>query len=237
MDGVTYVARGCFSLALIISLLSTFFTCLQQRTYGFVEEPGAIRAWLSNGVQYYNNEGKKVFQSSSVSHNLLQIPFELLCISITCFLIGYTVYLASSWAEDLPQGLAAEQKLGNPGVMIAFAIGTVFALILLGQILGTKDVERNRFLNQDEEGIRIDVKDGSGIPPTLEAPSFTPLKMKTALVAAVERSKLTSSGSSGEREKSSDLAQALRRAADAQREAAAAVAELAGFLENMSQNT
>lgn len=168
MEDTSYLGRGCFSVSLIISLLATFFTCLQQRTYGFIEEPGAIRAWLSNGVKYVNEEGHERLQSSIVSHNLLQAPFELLCISITTFLLGFGVYLGSAYHYDVPLGV--ENSIGNRGVLIAFCVGTVFALALLGQVLGGKDVERNRFLREYN-------KDGTekAEPIALEIPSFAPM--------------------------------------------------------------
>ncbi|PGH05836.1 hypothetical protein AJ80_08284, partial [Polytolypa hystricis UAMH7299] len=236
MEGVSYVSRGCFSLALVISLLSTFFTCLQQRTYGFVEEPGAIRAWLSNGIRYVNYQGKEVYQSSTVSHNLLQLPFEFLCISITAFLLGFAVYLGSSWKQDLHLGLAAEQKVGNVGVLIAFIVGSTFALLLLGQILGTRDVERNRFLNQNSDGsIKSSKEGGGGIAPTLGTPSFSPTVVKQMPPNFPGKSggKLQSELHKGQ-VWDPTLAQALRRAAEAHREAAAADAELARLLDSMS---
>ncbi|KAF2101673.1 hypothetical protein NA57DRAFT_18225, partial [Rhizodiscina lignyota] len=139
MESTSYLGRGCFCVSTIIALLATFFTCLQQRTYGFIEEPGAIRAWLSNGVRYLSADGIETLQSSVVSHNLLQAPFELLCISITTFLLGFGVHLGSAYVENVPLGV--EESIGNRGVLIAFCIGTAFALGLLGQVLGGKDVE------------------------------------------------------------------------------------------------
>lgn len=59
MEDISYVARGCFVIAFIMAFLATFFTCLQQRTYGFLEDPSVIRTWLANGVQYTNAEGSR----------------------------------------------------------------------------------------------------------------------------------------------------------------------------------
>jgi hypothetical protein len=126
-----------------MSLLATFFTCLQQRTYGFLEEPSAIRAWLTNGVRYTNAEGREVFQSSIISQQLLQAPFELLCISITTFLAGIGVYLGSAMTQHLKLG-SEDEIIGNRGVLVAFVVGSAFALSLLGQLLGGRDLENRR---------------------------------------------------------------------------------------------
>jgi hypothetical protein len=143
LDQVTYVARGFFYVSFVESLLATFMTCLQQRTYGFLDEPAAIRAWLANGVRYVDAEGRQSFQSSITSHCLLQVPFELLCISITAFLTGIGVFLGSTLTQNIQLGIEPAHK-GNLGVLIAYLVGTAFALCLLGQLLGSQDVEKRR---------------------------------------------------------------------------------------------
>jgi hypothetical protein len=144
---VNYTARGFFSVSLVTALLATFFTCLQQRTYGFLEEPAAIRAWLTNGRKYTSMDGSLVFQSSTVSHQLLQVPYELLCISITTFLTALGIYYGSALRNQVRFGtVSAGQDIdvGNRGVLIAFVVSTAFSLSLLGQLLGGKDVEDKR---------------------------------------------------------------------------------------------
>ncbi|KAI9792716.1 MAG: hypothetical protein M1816_001815 [Peltula sp. TS41687] len=143
MDEVSYLTRALLVVALVMALLATFFTCLQQRTYGFIEEPTAFRAWLSNGVRYVNSQGQTVLQSSTVSQQLLQVPFELLCISITTFLIGIGVYLGSALTQHLDLG-SEDEGFGNRAVLITFIVTSIFALSLLGQLLGGKDVENTR---------------------------------------------------------------------------------------------
>lgn len=241
IDEVSYLARGLFSIALVISLLATFFTCLQQRTYGFVEEPGAIRAWLSNGVRYTDYDGRDVFQSSAVSHNLLQAPFEFLCISITSFLVGFAVYLGSAWRQNLGLGLASEQAIGPLGVLIAFIVGAGFALALLGQVLGTKDIERNRFWELNPEGNINTAAAGVAVTPSIEVhPTQGFRRTGTGQREAsdsktVEETVTVPANGVGETEKTnaSSLEQALRRAAQAHREAAAADQEVARWLEIM----
>ena len=102
-----------------------------------------MRAWLSNGIRYKNADGNNAFQSSMLSHQLLQAPFEILSIAITLFLTGIGVYLGSSLANkvELSTGGLID---GNRGGVIAFIISTYFILALFGQILGGKDVEVDR---------------------------------------------------------------------------------------------
>ncbi|KAL9618177.1 MAG: hypothetical protein Q9160_007073 [Pyrenula sp. 1 TL-2023] len=138
-----------FTLTGLAGALAIFFTCLQQRTYGFAQSPSAIRAWLSNGVFYTNAEDRRVMQSSLVSYQLLQAPFELLCISITLFLGAIGVYLGSALNQNIP--LSSPRIFeGNRGVLIAFVIGTFFALSLFGQLLGGRDVEQERWMRHME---------------------------------------------------------------------------------------
>jgi hypothetical protein len=144
MESVSYVARGCFVVAFITAFLATFFTALQLRTYGFLLEPTAIRLWLANGVRYTNAERRKVFQSSTVSYQLLQLPFELLCMSITVSIGGVGVYLGSAMTERVKLGSVENDDVGNRGILITFVICTTFALVILGQLLGLRDVEDER---------------------------------------------------------------------------------------------
>jgi hypothetical protein len=149
IDRVSYVARAFFIITLVNALLATFFTCLQHRTYGVLEEPAAIRAWLADGIVQTKPEGFQRFQSSMISQQLLQVPFELLCISITTFLGGIGIYLGSSLSQNLKLG-SEGASLGNHGVLIAFVIITSFILALLGQLLGGRDLENRRCKNLAE---------------------------------------------------------------------------------------
>jgi hypothetical protein len=149
IDQVFYGDRAFFILTLVNALLATFFTCLQHRTYGFLEEPAAIRAWLANGVVQTNSEGFQRFQSSMTSQQILQVPFELLCISITTFLCGICVYLGSSFYQNLKLG-SEDAFLGNLGMFITFFVITSFVLAFLGQLLGGRDLENRRCKNLAE---------------------------------------------------------------------------------------
>lgn len=228
MEEVTYVARAFFIIALVMALLAAFFTCMQQRTYGFIEEPAAIRAWLTNGVLYVNSQGKEVYQSSMISHQLLQAPFELLCISFSTFISGIGIYLGSSLAQHLKLG-SEDEKIGNRAVLIAFMITTAFALGLLGQLLGGMDLEnkRCRTLTEDfkwrgNEMILDEVGRKSRESAAPKSPEIS-----------ISPTNLTVNTRTREGEKVTNLARALERAAAAHRASAAADLELARLYDMM----
>lgn len=225
MEDVSYVAHGCFIITLIMALLASFFTCLQQRTYGFLEDSATARAWLMNGVRYTNAEGKEVFQSSTVSHQLLQVPFELLCISITTFIGGIGVYLGCALTEGLQLGGEESSNIGNRGVLITFLMSLAFALGLLGQLLGLKDMEyiscrdsiatfkvsaRDKMLNEE-----IRLTNRIHQIELADAPTAAFYTTPTSELREIDPSTLH------------DLANALKTAAASHRASAAADAELA----------
>lgn len=228
MEEVTYVARAFFIVALVMALLAAFFTCIQQRTYGFIEEPAAIRAWLTNGVRYINCEGKEVYQSSTISHQLLQAPFELLCISFSTFIAGIGVYLGSAMTQHINLGIESE-KIGNRAVLIAFMITTAFALGMLGQLLGGTDLEniKCRALTEDfkwhgNEMVLDEVGRKSRESAALRSSE-----------SSISPTNLTVNVRMKDEEKASVLAKALERAAAAHRASAAADLELARLYEMM----
>lgn len=228
MQEVTYVARAFFIVALVMALLAAFFTCIQQRTYGFIEEPAAIRAWLTNGARYVNCEGKEVYQSSTISHQLLQAPFELLCISFSTFITGIGIYLGSAMTQHINLG-SENEKIGNRAVLIAFMITTAFALGLLGQLLGGTDLENKkcRALTEDfkwrgNEMMLDEVGRKSRESAAPKSAEFS-----------ISATNLTVNGRGKDGEKSSILARALERAAAAHRASAAADLELARLYEMM----
>ncbi|KAE9962407.1 hypothetical protein BLS_000355 [Venturia inaequalis] len=237
MQEVTYVARAFFIVALVMALLAAFFTCIQQRTYGFIEEPAAIRAWLTNGVRYVNCEGKEVYQSSAHSHQLLQAPFELLCISFSTFIAGIGVYLGSAMTQHINLGSEPE-KIGNRAVLIAFMSTTAFALGMLGQLLGGTDLEniKCRALTEDfkwqgNEMVLDEVGRKSRESATPRSPEFA-VSPPTSLNVPPPTS-LTLNVRMKDGEKASGLAKAFEQAAAAHRVSAAADLELARLYEMM----
>ena len=168
LDNTSAVARGCLIIALVMAVQATFFTCLQQQTYGFIEHPAAVRAWLSNGKRYFNSEGREVLQSSTISHQLLYIPFELLCISITTFHVGIGIYLGSAYVQSVELS-SDPTRWADRSVMIAYIVSSGFALSLLGQLLGGKDFENRKLHLRPVDA----VPDGDKVPTLYEKRSNT----------------------------------------------------------------
>lgn len=137
----SFVARGSLLCALVTAILVAFLGCLQQQTYGFLENPQTIRAWLSNGVIYVNSVGENTLQSSGLSNQLLHIPFEMLCLCITTYIVGIGIFVCSALTKHASQS-SDDAFVSNRPALIVFAIIFVLALVILGLLLGGKENER-----------------------------------------------------------------------------------------------
>jgi hypothetical protein len=125
-------------MSLILSLLSVFFSGLQQSSFGRASESKDLRRWLSSGTIWNAEKMKNEYRSSMVAHMILQAPFEIVVMSITLFVVGLGTYLGSSWKANLK---LTEGSEGNRAVLIAFIIPTVFVLLMYGHMMGLKDRE------------------------------------------------------------------------------------------------
>ncbi|KAH8719238.1 hypothetical protein GQ44DRAFT_712407 [Phaeosphaeriaceae sp. PMI808] len=136
---VSFFVRGMFTISAILSILATFFTCIQQRELGVVTSAPALRAWFSNGVRYENAQGRVVYQSSMAAYQLLESPYEIISIAIGLLVGGITAYLGSAWVENLR--LSVGGRLGNIAVISCFTVGTGFAFVLFPLLLASKTRE------------------------------------------------------------------------------------------------
>jgi hypothetical protein len=135
----------------MLSILATFFTCLQQRELVVIRSAPALRAWLSNGVRYTNADGELVFQSSLAALTLLESPYEYLSIAITNFVAGIAAYLGSAYFGGVR--LHGERGIWPElAVLVHFAAGTGFAFLVFPVLLGTKDKE-NRVARETLDGL------------------------------------------------------------------------------------
>jgi hypothetical protein len=128
------VVRGTFTISFMLSILATFFTCIQQREFGGISSAQELREWLSSGVFYYNGEGRRLRRSSMAALNLLDSPYELLSISIANIVGGMAAYLGSAGLYRVRLGVGG--RLGDMAVIVAFAVGTGFAFSLFPLLLG-----------------------------------------------------------------------------------------------------
>ncbi|EMD88101.1 hypothetical protein COCC4DRAFT_145495 [Bipolaris maydis ATCC 48331] len=140
LSNTTFIVRSCFTQGTMLSLLATFFTCIQQRELGFVRTASALRIWLSNGVQYRDSREHLVWQSSLASLTLMEAPYELISLAVTNFVCGMSAYMWSAWKENLPLQKEGD-VLRRLAVLVYFAVGTGFAFTLFPVLLGAKDEE------------------------------------------------------------------------------------------------
>jgi hypothetical protein len=150
-------------MSFILSLLSVFFSGLQQSSFGRASETKDVRKWLTSSARWDPVKMRTHFESSTVSHMILQAPFEVVVMSITLFIVGMGTYLGSSWHENLPLVTGSH---GNRAVLIAFIIPTVFVLLMYGHMMGLKDRENLTVPDFDElrsTEEREQLKDGHSI--------------------------------------------------------------------------
>ncbi|KAF2258120.1 hypothetical protein CC78DRAFT_146173 [Lojkania enalia] len=138
LEDVHYIARGAFIMSIILSLMAVFFSGLQQSSFGRASDPREQRLWLSSSVRWNEAKMKAELRSSIVAHMILQAPFEIVVMSITLFVVGFGVYLGSSWKAGLKLN---EGDQGNRAVLIAYIIPTAFTLLMYGHMMGLKDRE------------------------------------------------------------------------------------------------
>lgn len=132
LENCHYLARVSFVMSLVMSLMSVFFSGLQQSSFGGQIETKDLRMWLANGTYWNDRTQTQDLRSSIVAHQILQAPFEVVIMSITLFIVGLGTYLGSSWEHNLPLSSGAE---GNRAVLIAFVVPTIFVLLMYGQLL------------------------------------------------------------------------------------------------------
>lgn len=149
-----YAARGLFILSLLLSLLSVYFTLLQQRELVTMDTK-TFRVWLWDGTTapFPGHDGRQLWRSSLSSNIMLQDPFELLAIAIALFLDAPGFYLGLAYASkvDLSKGWDS-----NLACLVAFVTTAVFSLALFGQSLGQKDKELTRCKGLIADGIIVD---------------------------------------------------------------------------------
>ncbi|KAF2732646.1 hypothetical protein EJ04DRAFT_440636 [Polyplosphaeria fusca] len=215
LEDCHFVARGTFVMSLLLSLLSVFFSGLQQSSFGRASEPNDIRKWLTSDTQWDPATMRTRRQSSMVAHMILQSPFEVVVMSITLYIVGMGTYLGSSWKHDLQLSTGSE---GNRAVLLAFIIPTVFVLLMYGHMMGLKDREMVKTRDFDEKQIAVaNTKLHVSSEDDLEAVQHVQINStKTPGLTEVE-----------------DLRVALKEAAEAHRRAARADEEVANRYERL----
>ncbi|KAF2108806.1 hypothetical protein BDV96DRAFT_503734 [Lophiotrema nucula] len=220
LEDCHFVARGTFVMSLILSLMSVFFSGLQQSSFGRASEARDLRLWLASGGFWNDKTLKTELRSSMVAHMILQAPFEIVVMSITLFVVGLGTYLGSSWKLDLP---LTTGKDGNRAVLIAFIIPTVFVLLMYGHMMGLKDRELVK---------AADVCDAQMMAEQMKSKVSSSGDVEAIAHQEVDNAILAKSTGVVVSELSS-LREALQAAADAQRKCAQANEEVARQYERL----
>lgn len=151
LDQIHYAARALFILSLLLSLLSVYFTLLQQRELVAMDTK-TLRLWLWDGTMgpHPRDRSRQIRRSSLSSNIMLQAPFELLAISIALFLGALGFYLGLAYASKVYLSKGWDSNLAT---LLAFVVTAVFSLSVFGQALGEKDreLEKCKELVVDEE--------------------------------------------------------------------------------------
>lgn len=154
LSQIHLVVRAIFTISLMLSMLSVYFTLVQQRELSQPTNTEMLRMWFWNGntrepprfhitgSPTHYLPGKMIRESSLTSYYVISAPFELLRIAICLFLGGVIAYLALVAKDNLKLGTGP--SWGNRALVIAFVICTAFPLLMYGQALGQKDREVER---------------------------------------------------------------------------------------------
>lgn len=104
-----------------------------------------------------------------VAHQMLQVPYEIMSISITLFVGGLGVYLGSAWARGVDLGAVPTVRWENVAILAAFIASTGFACAVFGFFVGQKALESQRcsdilemFIGKEESRERARGGEGDG---------------------------------------------------------------------------
>lgn len=113
------------------------------RELRFIQSPAEFKSWLSNGRLYVDRQGKQAVQSSLLTHQLLELPYELIGISITLFVAGIGAYLGSALTREIALNTGVDLKPGNTGVLSVYLASITFGCVTFGTLAGRKTAEHH----------------------------------------------------------------------------------------------
>ena len=167
LSHINLTVRAIFTISLMLSMLTVFFTLVQQKELSTPTNAHMLRVWLWDGNMRMppvfhvtgtpiDRPGNAIKQSSLTSHYIIFAPFEMLRIAIAVFLAGVIAYLTLVTQANIKMGTGP--IWGNQGLLIAFVVCTAFPLMMFGQSLGQKDKElaKSRAFERDHPGLRIE---------------------------------------------------------------------------------
>jgi hypothetical protein len=176
LSSINWTASAFIITALLFSILATMLSCIQQQVLGTLNESSGVRMWLSNGSSsrsgskdgkgghsFTRSQDRDGIQTSVAALLLLRLPNAFLLYGVTCFLVGFGLFLGFAWRQDLRN---TPSRDNNMAVMIIYiAVGGVSVLGTAGVVkwkMGEVD-QAEKIVGKDlEEGDDEEEGDGSG---------------------------------------------------------------------------
>lgn len=175
LSNVNWTASAFIIAALLFSVLATMLSCVQQQVLGTLNESHGVRIWLSNGAArrvgakdsgndaFTDEQGGCELHTSVASLLLLRLPNAFLLYGVTCFLLGFGLFLGFAWRLDLDD---TPSRDSNFKVMIMYiVVGSVNFLGAAGVVkwkMGEVD-QAEKVVGKDIEG-GDDNDGGTGSP-------------------------------------------------------------------------
>ncbi|KAE8452332.1 hypothetical protein EG329_001032 [Mollisiaceae sp. DMI_Dod_QoI] len=141
LSEIHWTARAIFSASMVFGILSVLSATSAHGTIGLLNDPLALRLWLSRGQPSpntkYSNPYSDLPLESSVSAVLVtKLPKALLNLAVFSYLIAFGLYLILSWAEAVPTG---NHDYRNVFITFILCVGLTFvysSICFVMRILG-----------------------------------------------------------------------------------------------------
>ncbi|KAL9111710.1 MAG: hypothetical protein Q9227_003985 [Pyrenula ochraceoflavens] len=150
MDSTHWTARAFLTSSMVLGILSVVFATNQQQNIGMLNNPLAIRMWLSRGpprTRYHSIFDDLPLESSVSAIKITQIPTALLQLAVLVFFVGFGLYLIFSWTENVEAG---GSDYRNIFILFVITIAVVLAYYAITSIF--------RLLDQQTVSSKFDTK-------------------------------------------------------------------------------
>ena len=109
LNEIHWTARAIFSASMVFGILSVISATSAHSTIGLLNDPLALRLWLSRGspppnIQYPQPYNTLPLESSVSAILVIKLPKALLNLAVFLYLIAFGLYLILSWREAVPTG-------------------------------------------------------------------------------------------------------------------------------------
>ena len=108
LNATHWTARACFVASMVLGVLSVTTATSQQHYVGMLNNPLAIRLWLSRGTPEAGKHDAEntpfnvlPLKSSIAATKLTSFPRWLLQSAVFVFLVGFGLYCLFSWLENI----------------------------------------------------------------------------------------------------------------------------------------